>query len=103
MKLLIDFSHHPVLCRLQGLGHLRRHGCGDCGHRGANRLPGQAWQGQTRTVAPSLGVIVLFGGPPLLAHRRTFMVGSPPLLYWLMGSTLLIGQLFFRKNFIQET
>ena len=50
----------------------------------------------------SLGVIVLFGGATLLAHSETFIKWKPTVLYWLMGSTLIVGQLFFRKNFIQS-
>jgi len=46
----------------------------------------------------SLGVIVIFGGATLLAHSDTFIKWKPTVLYWLMGSALLIGQLVFRKN-----
>ena len=76
MKLLIDFSHHPVLCRLQGLGHLRRHGwrlrppwCKSptCGPYG--KVEPMQWL--------SLA-IVLFGGATLLAHSRNLHQVSPP-------------------------
>ena len=50
----------------------------------------------------SLGVIVLFGGATLLAHSETFIKWKPTVLYWLMGGALLVGQLFFRKNFIKS-
>lgn len=50
----------------------------------------------------SLGVIMLFGGATLLAHSETFIKWKPTVLYWLMGGTLLVGQLMFRKNFIQS-
>ncbi|AVP58136.1 septation protein A [Pulveribacter suum] len=50
----------------------------------------------------SLGVIVLFGGATLLAHSETFIKWKPTVLYWLMGGTLLLGQLLFRKNFIKS-
>ena len=50
----------------------------------------------------SLGVIVLFGGATLLAHSETFIKWKPTGLYWLMGGALVIGQLLFRKNFIQS-
>ena len=50
----------------------------------------------------SLGVIVLFGGATLLLHNEEFIKWKPTVLYWLMGGTLLIGQLFFRKNFIKS-
>lgn len=49
----------------------------------------------------SLGVIVLFGGATILAHSETFIKWKPTVLYWLMGGTLLVGQLFFRKNFLK--
>ena len=50
----------------------------------------------------SLGVIVVFGGATLLAHSETFIKWKPTVLYWLMGGALVIGQLLFRKNFIQS-
>jgi len=50
----------------------------------------------------SLGVIVIFGGATLLAHSETFIKWKPTVLYWLMGSALLIGQLVFRKNLIKS-
>lgn len=49
----------------------------------------------------SLGMIVVFGGATLVAHNETFIKFKPTALYWLMGGALLIGQLFFRKNFIR--
>ncbi|WCM86445.1 septation protein A [Acidovorax sp. NCPPB 3576] len=50
----------------------------------------------------SLGVIVVFGGATLLSHSETFIKWKPTVLYWLMGSALLIGQVFFRKNLIRS-
>ena len=50
----------------------------------------------------SLAVIVLFGGATLLAQSETFIKWKPTVLYWLMGGALLVGQLLFRKNFIQS-
>ncbi len=50
----------------------------------------------------SLGVIVLFGGATLLAHSETFIKWKPTVLYWMMGSALVLGQLFFNKNFIKS-
>jgi len=49
-----------------------------------------------------LGVIVLFGGATLVAHNDTFIKWKPTVLYWLMGGALLLGQLLWRKNFIQS-
>jgi len=50
----------------------------------------------------SLGVIVLFGGATLLAHNDTFIKWKPTVLYWLMGGTLAIGQVVFRKNLLKS-
>jgi intracellular septation protein len=50
----------------------------------------------------SLGVIVLFGGATLLAHNDTFIKWKPTVLYWLMGGTLAVGQLVFRKNLLKS-
>jgi len=50
----------------------------------------------------SLGVIVVFGGATLVAHNDTFIKWKPTVLYWLMGSALLIGQVVFRKNLLQS-
>jgi intracellular septation protein len=50
----------------------------------------------------SLGVIVLFGGATILAHDETFIKWKPTVLYWLMGSTLALGQLLFRKNLLKS-
>lgn len=50
----------------------------------------------------SLGVIVLLGGATLWAQSETFIKWKPTVLYWLMGGTLLVGQLFFQKNFIKR-
>lgn len=50
----------------------------------------------------SLGVIVVFGGATLLSHSDTFIKWKPTVLYWLMGSALVIGQWVFRKNLIKS-
>ncbi|MGZ5270412.1 MAG: septation protein A [Ramlibacter sp.] len=50
----------------------------------------------------SLAVIVLFGGATLLAHNDTFIKWKPTVLYWLMGGTLAIGQLVFRRNLLKS-
>ena len=49
----------------------------------------------------SLGVIVLFGGATIALHNDTFIKWKPTVLYWLMGGTLLVGQLFFRRNLVK--
>ena len=50
----------------------------------------------------SLGVIVLFGGATLLAQDENFIKWKPSVLYWLMGSVLLLGQVFWKKNLMQK-
>ncbi len=50
----------------------------------------------------SLGVIVLFGGATLVAHNETFIKWKPTVLYWLMGSALIIGQSLFKKNLLKS-
>src|SRR5450830_1469590 len=50
----------------------------------------------------SLGVIVLFGGATLISHNDTFIKWKPTVLYWLMGSALLIGQWVFKKNLLKS-
>ena len=49
----------------------------------------------------SLGVIVLFGGATIIAHNETFIKWKPTVLYWLMGATLMAGQLIFKKNLLK--
>lgn len=50
----------------------------------------------------SLGVIVLFGGATLISHDDTFIKWKPTVLYWLMGGSLLLGQVLFRKNLLKS-
>ena len=50
----------------------------------------------------SLGIIVIFGGATILAHDETFIKWKPTVLYWLMGGSLAIGLLGFRKNLLKS-
>ena len=50
----------------------------------------------------SLGVIVVFGGATLVAQDETFIKWKPTVLYWAMGGALLVGQVFFRRNWLQS-
>ena len=50
----------------------------------------------------SLGIIVVFGGATILAHDETFIKWKPTVLYWMMGGTLAVGMLFFRKNLLKS-
>lgn len=49
------------------------------------------------------GVIIsLLGGITLLLHDKTYIMWKPTVLYWLMAAALLISNLFFKKNLIQQ-
>ena len=50
----------------------------------------------------SLAVIVLFGGATIALQNETFIKWKPTVLYWLMGGTLAVGQLLFRKNLLKS-
>jgi intracellular septation protein len=50
----------------------------------------------------SLAVIVLFGGLTIALQNETFIKWKPTVLYWLMGGTLMAGQLVFRKNLLKS-
>jgi len=49
----------------------------------------------------SLAIIVVFGGATLLLQDETFIKWKPTVLYWLFGTVLAAGVLFFRKNLIR--
>jgi intracellular septation protein len=46
----------------------------------------------------SLAIITVFGGATILLHNETYIKWKPSILYWLMGTVLLAGQVFFHKN-----
>jgi len=46
----------------------------------------------------SLGLVTLLGGATIYFHSESFIKWKPTVLYWVMGSGLLIGQLLFKKN-----
>lgn len=50
----------------------------------------------------SLVIIVLFGGATLVFHDDTFIKWKPTVLYWLMGSALILGQVVMKRNFLQS-
>jgi intracellular septation protein len=50
----------------------------------------------------SLAVIVLFGGATIALQNETFIKWKPTVLYWLMGSVLMAGQVIFRKNLLKS-
>jgi intracellular septation protein len=57
------------------------------------RVDGMLWA--------SLAIIVVFGGATLLLQDETFIKWKPTVLYWLFGTVLAGGVLFFRKNLIR--
>jgi intracellular septation protein len=46
----------------------------------------------------SLGIVAVFGGATLILHNETYIKWKPSILYFLMGSIIVAGQLFFKKN-----
>jgi len=50
----------------------------------------------------SLGLVVVLGGATIYFHSESFIKWKPTVLYWVMGSALLLGQLVFRKNGIKS-
>ncbi len=47
-------------------------------------------------------IISVLGGITLLLHDKTFIMWKPTALYWLFAATLLISNLCFKKNLIQQ-
>lgn len=47
-------------------------------------------------------VISVLGGITLLLHDKTFIMWKPTVLYWLLAAVLLVSNLFFNKNYIQQ-
>ena len=47
-------------------------------------------------------IISVLGGITLLLHDQTYIMWKPTILYWLMAAILLVSNLFFKKNFIQQ-
>jgi intracellular septation protein len=50
----------------------------------------------------TLAVIVLFGGATIALQNETFIKWKPTVLYWLMGGTLMGGQLLLGKNLLKS-
>ena len=49
------------------------------------------------------GVIIsVLGGVTLLLHDKIYIMWKPTVLYWVIAATLIISNLFFKKNFIQQ-
>lgn len=47
-------------------------------------------------------IIGVLGGITLLLHDKTYIMWKPTVLYWLLAAVLLIANVFFKKNFIQQ-
>jgi intracellular septation protein len=50
----------------------------------------------------SLAVIVVFGGATIWFHDETFIKWKPSILYWLFGTTLLLGQVVWKRNLLKS-
>ena len=50
----------------------------------------------------SLALVTVLGGATIYFHSESFIKWKPSVLYWVMGGALLIGQVFFQKNFIKS-
>ncbi len=48
----------------------------------------------------SLAIIVVFGGATLVLHDETFIKWKPSALYTALALALLVGKLFFRRDWI---
>jgi intracellular septation protein len=49
----------------------------------------------------SLALVVVLGGATVWFHSETFIKWKPTMLYWVMGGTLLVGLVGFRKNLLR--
>ena len=50
----------------------------------------------------SLTLVVVLGGATIYFHSENFIKWKPTMLYWAMGTALLVGQLFMKKNGIKS-
>jgi intracellular septation protein len=50
----------------------------------------------------SLALVTVLGGATIYFHSEAFIKWKPTVLYWVMGSALLVGQLVFKKNGIKS-
>lgn len=49
----------------------------------------------------SLALVVILGGATIWFHSDTFIKWKPSVLYWFMGLSFPISQVFFGKNLLQ--
>jgi intracellular septation protein len=50
----------------------------------------------------SLGLVTALGSATIYFHSESFIKWKPTVLYWVMGASLLVGQLVFKKNGIKS-
>lgn len=50
----------------------------------------------------SLGLVTVLGSATVYFHSESFIKWKPTVLYWVMGTSLLLGQLIFKKNGIKS-
>ncbi len=50
----------------------------------------------------SLGLVTALGSATIYFHSESFIKWKPTVLYWVMGVSLLVGQLVFNKNGIKS-
>ena len=49
----------------------------------------------------SLALVVVLGGATIWFHSETFIKWKPSVLYWVMGTSLWLSQMVFRKNLLR--
>ncbi len=50
----------------------------------------------------SLALVTVLGSATIYFHSENFIKWKPTVLYWVMGSSLLVAQVFFRINLIKR-
>ncbi|MBH1957655.1 MAG: septation protein A [Burkholderiales bacterium] len=50
----------------------------------------------------SLALVTALGSATIYFHSESFIKWKPTVLYWVMGASLLVGDLVFRKNGIKS-
>lgn len=50
----------------------------------------------------SLALVTFLGSATIYFHSENFIKWKPTVLYWVMGGSLLVGQLVFKKNGIKS-
>ncbi len=50
----------------------------------------------------SLGLVTVLGSATIYFHSESFIKWKPTVLYWVMGGSLLVGQMVFKKNGIKS-